>query len=68
MDSNSPKHTRRNLQQLLKGKQLYSSLYGVHTEVLHDLTAVLKESAANGETAKTTITPLPSIEKYREQI
>jgi hypothetical protein len=45
--------TRRNLHQLLKGKQLNSALYGVNTEVLHDLTAVLKESAATGETANT---------------
>jgi hypothetical protein len=41
--------TRRNLHQLLKEKQLYSALYGVYTEVLHDLMAVLKESAAKGE-------------------
>jgi hypothetical protein len=54
--------TRRNVYQLLKGKQLYSALYGVYTEVLQVLTTVLKESAAKGETAKTTITALPSIE------
>jgi hypothetical protein len=41
--------TRRNLHQLLKGKQLYSALYGVYTEALHDLTAVLKESTAKGK-------------------
>jgi hypothetical protein len=52
--------TRRNLHQYLKGKQLYSTLYGVYTEVLHDLTAVLKESAAKGETAKITTTEPPS--------
>jgi hypothetical protein len=34
--------TRRNLQQFLKWKQLYSTMYRVYTEVLHDLTAVLK--------------------------
>lgn len=33
--------TGRNFHQLLKGKQLYSTLYEVYTEVLHDLTAVL---------------------------
>lgn len=49
-------YTRRNLHQPLKGKQLYSALYGVYTEVLHDLTAVPQESTAKGETAKTTIT------------
>jgi hypothetical protein len=38
--------TRRNLHQRLEGKQLYSALYGVYTEMLHDLTAVIKESAA----------------------
>jgi hypothetical protein len=59
--------TRRNLHQLLKGKQLYSALPGVYTELLHDLTAVLKDSAAKGETAKTTITAPPSIEEFREQ-
>jgi hypothetical protein len=35
--------------------------------VLHDLTAVLKESADKGETAKTTITVPSSIEEFREQ-
>jgi hypothetical protein len=59
--------TRRNLHQLLKGKQLYSALYGVYTDVLHDLTAVLKESAAKEETAKTTITTTPSMEEFHEQ-
>jgi hypothetical protein len=59
--------TRRNLHQLLKGKQLYSALYGVYTEVLYDLTAVLKESAGEGETADTSITGPPSIEEFREQ-
>jgi hypothetical protein len=39
----------------------------VYTEVLHDLTTVPKESAAKGETAKTTITTPPSIEEFREQ-
>jgi hypothetical protein len=34
--------TMRNLHQLLKGKQLYSAVYGAYTEVLHDLMAVLK--------------------------
>jgi hypothetical protein len=58
--------TRRNLHQLLKGKQLNSALYGMYIEVLHDLTAVLKESAAEGETAKITITAPPSIEEISE--
>jgi hypothetical protein len=48
--------TRRNPHRLLKWKQLYSALYGVHTEVPHNLTAVLKLSAVKGETVKTTIT------------
>jgi hypothetical protein len=55
--------TRRNLHQLLKGKQLYTALYGV----LHDLMADLKESAAKGDTTKTTITESPINEKFREQ-
>jgi hypothetical protein len=59
--------TRSNLQQFLKGKQLYTSLYAVCTEVLPDFTAVLNESAAKGETAKTTITEPPSKEKFRKQ-
>jgi hypothetical protein len=59
--------TRRNLHQFPKGKQLYSALYGVYTGVLHDLTAILKWSAAKGETAKTTITTPPSMEEFREQ-
>jgi hypothetical protein len=46
--------TRSNLNELLKGKQLYSTLYTAYSEVLYDLTAVLKESATKGETAKTT--------------
>jgi hypothetical protein len=40
--------TRRNLHQCMKGK-LYSAQYGVHTGVLHYLTAVLKESASKEE-------------------
>jgi predicted nucleic acid-binding protein len=55
-------NTRRNLHQLVKGKQLYRGLYVVYTEVLHDLTAILK-----GETAKTTITVPQLIEEFREQ-
>jgi hypothetical protein len=59
--------TRRNLHQLLKGKQLNSSLYGMYTEVLHDLTVVLKGSAAKVDTDNTTITAPPFIEEFREQ-
>jgi hypothetical protein len=40
--------TTRNLHQLLKGKQLYSALYGVYIEVLHDLTAVLRGRLQKG--------------------
>jgi hypothetical protein len=58
---------RRNLHQLLEGKQLYSTQYGVCTEVLHILTAVLKENTANRETAKTAITTPPSIKEFHEQ-
>jgi hypothetical protein len=58
--------TRRNLYQFLNGKQLYSALRGRDTEVLHDLTAVLKGSAAKGETAKITITEPPSNEEFPE--
>jgi hypothetical protein len=48
-------------------RELYGALYGAYTEVLHDLTAVLRGSAANEETAKTTITAPPSIEEFRER-
>jgi hypothetical protein len=58
--------TTRNLHQLQKGKQLYSALLRVYTEVLLDLAAVLKDSAAKGETAKTTITAPPFIEEFHE--
>jgi hypothetical protein len=62
MDSNHPKHdgNHRNLHQLLKGKHLYSVPYGVYTEMLPDLTTVLTDGSAKGETAKTTITESPS--------
>jgi hypothetical protein len=56
-----------NVDQLLKGKELYSVRYGVYTEVLHSLMAALKEGAVKGETAKTTITETSSIEEFREQ-
>jgi hypothetical protein len=56
--------TSRNLHQFLKGKQVYSALYGVYTEMLHNLPAVLKGSSAKGETAKTTITATASIEEF----
>jgi hypothetical protein len=59
--------TRRNLNQLLKGVKLYSALYGMYTQVLEVLRAVLRENATNGETAKTTITAPPSIEEFHEQ-
>jgi 5-carboxymethyl-2-hydroxymuconate isomerase len=59
--------TRRYLHLLLKGKQLYSALYGVYTEVLHNLMAVLKENTAKGETAKITATESPSNEEFHKQ-
>jgi hypothetical protein len=55
--------TRRDLLQFLKEKQLYSTLYGADIEVLHNLMAVLKVSAAKEETAKTTITAPPSVKE-----
>jgi hypothetical protein len=58
---------RRNLHQLLKGKQLYSDLYGVYREVLHDLTVVPIESATKVEAAKTTVTAPPSSEEFHMQ-
>jgi hypothetical protein len=55
--------TRRNLHQFWKRKQLY----GVYTQVPHDLTAVLEESAAKRETAKPTITEPLSNEEFQER-
>jgi hypothetical protein len=56
MDSNRPKHGAQQEESasVSEGKQLHSALYGMYTGMLHDLTAVLKEGAAKGETAKTT--------------
>jgi hypothetical protein len=39
----------------------------VYTEVLNDLMADLKKSAANRETAKTAVIGAPSIEEFCEQ-
>jgi hypothetical protein len=47
--------------------QLYSNLYAVHTEVLHDLMAVLKENGAKMEIAKTIITTPHTNEEFQEQ-
>jgi hypothetical protein len=58
--------TRRNLHRLLKGKKLYSALYEVYTDVLHDLTAILRESVAKGKQKKSTITAPPSNEEFCE--
>jgi hypothetical protein len=55
--------TSRNLHNFLKGKQLY----GVYTEVPHDLMAVLKVSASMRETAKNAITAPLSSEEFHEQ-
>jgi hypothetical protein len=60
-------YIRRYLHQLLKGKQLYSTLYGAYTDVLHDFTTVLTDNAAKGETTKTTINASLSIEKFHKQ-
>jgi hypothetical protein len=59
--------TRRNLHQLVKGKQLYKALYGACAEVLHDLTPVIKDSATKRETAKPTSTETPPNEKFPER-
>jgi hypothetical protein len=48
---------------ILKRIQLNNALNGVYTELLHDLTAVLKGSAAKGERAKATITTFLSMEE-----
>jgi hypothetical protein len=47
--------TSRNLHGFLKGKPLYSALYGVYVEVLQDLKAVvLQESTGTGNTESQT--------------
>jgi hypothetical protein len=66
MDSNRPKYGGYQ-EECPRASELYSALHRVYTEVLHDLTAVLKESAAKGERAKTTITAPPSIEEFCKQ-
>jgi hypothetical protein len=55
--------TTRSLSQALKGKQLYSALYAVYTDVLHNLIAVLEESADRAQ----SITAPPSIKTFRGQ-
>jgi hypothetical protein len=57
---------RKNFHHLLKGKQLYSTPYGVYTDVLHNFTAALKDSATKGETANTSINASPSTVEFSE--
>jgi hypothetical protein len=45
-------NTKSDILQLLKGKQLHSTLYGAYIEVVHGMTAVLKESSIKGEMAR----------------
>jgi hypothetical protein len=52
--------TRRNLHQLLKGKQPYSVLHGVYTDVLHDLKAVPKETPPKGKQPRAQLLHLCS--------
>jgi hypothetical protein len=69
MGSKCPKRGgyKRNLYQLLKGNQPYTALYGVYAEALQNVMAVLRGSAAKGETAKTTIAIPLSTEEFHEQ-
>jgi hypothetical protein len=69
MDSNRPKHGRDQGESppVPERKAVYSALYGVYTEVLRDLMAVLEESAAKGDTAKITTTEPPSNKEFCEQ-
>jgi hypothetical protein len=55
--------TRTNLHQILHGKQLYSSLHGVYSEVLADLKIVLQQSASK---AQQNIEPAAH-DEFREQ-
>jgi hypothetical protein len=63
--------TKKNLHHLLQGKQLYSALNGVYTEVLHELKGVLQSSVAPREAENTASVPVPEItpsnEEFREQ-
>jgi hypothetical protein len=57
--------TRRNLRQILQGKQLYSALHGVYSEVLADLKIVLQQSASKVEDNQTN--EPGAQEDFREQ-
>jgi hypothetical protein len=57
--------TVRNLHGFLKGKPLYSALYGVYAEVMQDLKSVLKESTDKGQTV--TQAKEPENEEFCEQ-
>jgi hypothetical protein len=50
-----------------RGNQLYSTLYGVCTEMLHHLMVILEGNATKGEAAKFTFIEPLSKEKFREQ-
>jgi hypothetical protein len=59
MDTNRPKHGRHH-EKCPSATDRKEPLYGVYTEALQDMTAVLKGSAAKGQ----TFTASPSIEEF----
>lgn len=46
---------------------MHSALHGVHSDVLNDLTAVLKENAAKDETTTNPVKKAAANEEFREQ-
>jgi hypothetical protein len=63
-----------NLAKILKGKSLYSALYGTYTVALSELKAILQGSAKKNSSQQATATPtaaLPQVEAiddgFREQ-
>lgn len=66
MDSNCSEHggDQKVFPPVTERKGTVYALYGMYADVLHDLEAVLKESTAEKEAAKTTITESPSSEEF----
>jgi hypothetical protein len=57
---NSAEENRANFSKVLKGKALFSALYGIYTATLNELKAVLKLSAWTGQSGAVNKTSLDS--------
>jgi hypothetical protein len=69
IECNCPKHCR-NHDESQPASEIEAAVWGPAwrlKEVWHDLTAVLTDSTAKGQTAKATITTSPSIKEFHEQ-